>query len=586
MLKNKVIIRLMKETWNIDKKYFLFVILSIVLNTTVTIATMYLPATIIDMIINRKGFKEIVISAFIFYLGLYLLKQISAFVTMKLSKLDTFISKILESKISEKALSVKYKELENPATLDLIQRSEMPISWGIIKLTLESIQNVLTAIFSIVSLVAILFSYSIIYTILLSMILILSSAGVIFFRKKFDKLMQENVPINRKFSYFFMNALGEKHQKEFRIYKLAYIWKEKMDFFNNQVFNWIKKLTYNDSIISVFELISTSLITFLAISYNAVRLLSDKFGPVISIGQFTLIYNSTNTISQEVKMIAESISRLNMSIAHLTPWNDFLELDNDNFNGTIKIDEFETLEFKNVTFTYPNTDRIILDDISFKINKGEKISIVGLNNAGKSTIVKLICKFFTPDSGEILWNGVNIYDIEEESYISQISAVFQDFKLFPYTIFENIMPHENNRDKAIKSLEQVNMLEAVNKLEKGMDTYLDKTLEENATNFSGGQNQKLAIARAINKGGSLMILDEPTAALDPIAESEIFEKFASLTENKTSIFISHRMSSSTFSDKVLLLDGGKIVGFDTHKNLMQGHNLYRELFETQAQNYL
>ncbi|MFM1524140.1 MULTISPECIES: ABC transporter ATP-binding protein [Helcococcus] len=585
MLKNKVIIRLMKETWNIDKKYFLFLFLNIIFNTAVTISTMYLPALIIDMVMNKKSFNEIIIIALTFYLGLYFIRQISEFITMKLSKLDTFIAKMLESKISEKALTIKYKELEKPATLDLIQRSEMPISWGIINFTLEAIQNILKAVFAIVSLIAILFYYSVTYTIILSTVLIVSSFIGILFRKKRDVIMQENVPVNRKFSYFFGNALEDKHQKEFRIYKLSNLWKEKIDFFNNQVFEWIKKLTYNESVTSVVEVISTTLITFIAIAFNAIRLLSDKFGPIISIGQFTLIYNSTNTIAEEVKNIARSISTFNMATAHLTPWNDFLELENDKFNGTIETSEFETLEFRNVTFTYPNTDRIILDDVSFKINKGEKISIVGLNNAGKSTIVKLICKFFTPDSGEILWNGVNIYDIEEESYIKQISAVFQDFKLFPYTIFENIMPHENNRDKAIKSLEQVNMLEAVNKLEKGIDTYLDKTLEENATNFSGGQNQKLAIARAINKGGSLMILDEPTAALDPIAESEIFEKFASLTENKTSIFISHRMSSSTFSDKVLLLDGGKIVGFDSHKNLMQGHNLYRELFEAQAQNY-
>lgn len=144
----------------------------------------------------------------------------------------------------------------------------------------------------------------------------------------------------------------------------------------------------------------------------------------------------------------------------------------------------------------------------------------------------------------------------------------------------------NDKEKAEDSLKEVNIFDEISKLEKGMDAYLDKSLEESATKYSGGQNQKLAIARALNKGGSLMILDEPTAALDPISESEIFENFATLTKGKTSIFISHRMSSSTFSDKVLLLDGGKIVGYDSHKNLMKSNNLYKDLFETQAKNYI
>ena len=149
----------------------------------------------------------------------------------------------------------------------------------------------------------------------------------------------------------------------------------------------------------------SALITFTAFSYNAVRLFSRSFGALISIGRFTLIYNSTNTIMLNMQIIAKEISQINHAAVHLAPWNDFIELKDEDFSGSEKTAEFESLEFKNVSFTYPGSERLILDDISFKINKGEKISIVGLNNAGKSTIVKLICKFFKPDGGEILWNG-------------------------------------------------------------------------------------------------------------------------------------------------------------------------------------
>ncbi|MDD4296322.1 MAG: ABC transporter ATP-binding protein [Ruminiclostridium sp.] len=252
----------------------------------------------------------------------------------------------------------------------------------------------------------------------------------------------------------------------------------------------------------------------------------------------------------------------------------------------------QSLAFENVVFSYPNSDSIILDNISFQINQGEKISIVGLNNAGKSTIVKLICRLFEPDSGRILWNGVDIKEYNYKAYIDEISCVFQDFQIFPFTIQENIdTEHAGEKAGEIDSdsiwsvLEEVGIKAAVEAMPDKLDTCMDKSLYDNATELSGGEKQKLAIARSIYKRAELVILDEPTAALDPLAESEVYENFNELTRNKTTIFISHRMSSSTFCDRILLLQDGKIAAYDSHENLMKGNNLYRRLFETQANSF-
>lgn len=216
---------------------------------------------------------------------------------------------------------------------------------------------------------------------------------------------------------------------------------------------------------------------------------------------------------------------------------------------------------------------------------------MGLNNAGKTTIVKLICRLFEPDSGRILWNGIDIRDYDYEAYIDKLSCVFQDFQLFPFTIQENIVTQKSGQDEKEEKrlwqvLEEVDMREAVETLPNKAQTYLDKSLYEEATDLSGGQKQKLAIARSIYKESDLVILDEPTAALDPLAESEVYENFNQLVQNRTAIFISHRMSSSIFCDRIILLENGKIAGFDSHEKLMKGHNLYRKLFETQAKNYI
>ncbi|MGY3776530.1 ABC transporter ATP-binding protein [Helcococcus sueciensis] len=582
----KTISRLIKEAWKIDKTYFVLLAILAIFESLISIASMYLPASVIAYLEKGESFKSILYLILAFVGGIYLLKQISEFIKLKYQKRANYQSEMLAVKLSEKTMDLSYDNLEDPKVLDFIQRAKMPISWGFIELTLEEIKDLLVALTTIFGLLVILFTHSIIYTLAILVILTLSTITTIHMQKKNDSLMQENVPLNRKYGYFLDEAAGPTSQKEYRIYGISKIWISKILGYRDFVFKWVEDLIGIATSLEVFRTIFASLITFIAIAYNGTRLISDIWGPVISIATFTLVFNSTDKLVNLIQAVSKSISGLNTANAHLSPWKDYIDLKEFKNTGNRKADELESLEFRNVYFSYPNTDRLILEDVSFKIDKGEKISIVGLNNAGKSTIVKLISRFYEPDKGQILWNGVDIREYDINSYIEQISAVFQDFTLMPYTIFENIMPGSDDRKEAEESLKGVNMYDYIESLPKKMDTYLDKSLEKDATHFSGGQAQKLAIARAINKGGSLMIMDEPTAALDPIAESEIFEKFAELTKNKTSIFISHRMSSSTFSDKVLLIDGGKVAAYDHHSKLMKGHNLYRELFETQAKNYI
>ena len=262
-----------------------------------------------------------------------------------------------------------------------------------------------------------------------------------------------------------------------------------------------------------------------------------------------------------------------------------METGKELFEGPIN-----TVEFKNVTFTYPKADKPTLNNVSFSVNRGEKISIVGLNGAGKSTLVKLICRMYKVDSGEILVNGKNIYDYDYRTYMSTISAVFQDYKLFNFTIAENVSCQESNSDadkeKILHLIDEVGLKEKVDELKNGIESRFGKEYDEEGIEMSGGQGQKIAIARALYKPAEMVILDEPASALDPIAEAEIYAKFNSLVEDKTAIYISHRMSSSKFCDKILIIDGGTVADYDTHENLMKKtDSLYYKLFMAQAENY-
>lgn len=573
---------LLKEAWKVDKSYFFVLIMMSIFQAIKDLSVIYLPSFAIGLIERKYAFNDIILYIAGYTIVMYLIRQILKYFDYLFTIKSKYQDEAMIAALGEKTMSLSFKELENPETLDLIQRAIMPLRWGSVYMTLFAIKNLLSVVFTLISIATILILHSPIYTLVIAIVMTISMITRIILEKQMTILIQDNVPINRKFSYYFNQGIGEEFQKEMRLFELSKLWINKSHYFNSKVAKWSIKLMKSNSNIGIVEGISNAIITFVGISYNALRLVTDSFGPIISIAQFTLIYNATTNLSSNLQVLGQSLSTLNTTFVHVIPWKQYITLEDQINNGKKIAEAFESLEFKNVSFTYPNSTKLILDDISFKIEKGERISIVGLNNAGKSTIVKLISRFYNPDYGKILWNGVDIKEYEISSYFDQISAVFQDFKLMPYTIRENILASKSNPMEAI---DKVNMREAIEILPKKLDTYLSKELEEDATKFSGGQAQKIAIARALNKNGSLMILDEPTAALDPLAESEIFENFAQLTKNKTAIFISHRMSSSTFSDKVLVLDGGKIAGFDTHKNLMQGDNLYRELFETQASNF-
>lgn len=326
----------------------------------------------------------------------------------------------------------------------------------------------------------------------------------------------------------------------------------------------------------------------IAYGYVGIRVLSDQLGPKISIGSFTMYVNAAIQFTTATVTLGESLMQLIQNLGYLDPYMKFMELPDETIEGTIPFTgDVETIEFENVSFKYPKSDQLVLDQISFSITKGEKISIVGLNGAGKTTLVKLLCRLYQPTSGVIKVNGMNIFDYDYKTYMDKIAAVFQDYKLFAFTIEENITCKPSKGDERARWIvRDVGLEETIQSLPNGMDRFFGKAYDESGLELSGGEGQKIAIARALYKDASLIILDEPTSALDPIAEAEVYSQFNELVGNKTAIYISHRMSSSVFCDKVLVIENGKVVDFDHHRNLMKKTDgLYYQLFQAQAKNY-
>ena len=247
-----------------------------------------------------------------------------------------------------------------------------------------------------------------------------------------------------------------------------------------------------------------------------------------------------------------------------------------------------SIEFRNVSFTYEGSDKPVLKDVNFKINADEKIALVGNNGAGKTTIVKLLCGLYPPTSGEILIDGKSINDIGVEKYQDMISVLFQDTSPIALSIAENVSGcelEEMDREKVRSCLDKAGLLKKIDKLAKKEETYITQTLDENGVLLSGGETQKLLLAKAMYKDGPMLILDEPTSALDPIAESKIYEEYNQMADKKTAVFISHRLASTKFCDRILFLDKGQIIEEGSHDQLMKKGGKYREIFDIQSHYY-
>ena len=270
---------------------------------------------------------------------------------------------------------------------------------------------------------------------------------------------------------------------------------------------------------------------------------------------------------------------------------EFVKLEDEMYKGRLPMEKRSDgqyqIEFKNVSFKYPGSENWALKDFSLKLTVGEKLAIVGMNGSGKTTMIKLLCRLYDPQEGEILLNGVDIRKFKQSDYLSLFSVVFQDYVLFPFTLGENVaVDREYDREKVEKCLTDADFGERLSQLEKGVDTYLYKEYEDNGVEISGGEAQKIAIARAVYKDAPFILLDEPTAALDPLAEYEIYSNFDKIAGVKTAVYISHRLSSCRFCEKIAVFHEGRLVQLGKHEELVADKKgKYYEMWEAQAQYY-
>ncbi|MDE6710194.1 MAG: ABC transporter ATP-binding protein/permease, partial [Oscillospiraceae bacterium] len=310
----------------------------------------------------------------------------------------------------------------------------------------------------------------------------------------------------------------------------------------------------------------------------------------ISAGNCVLYFNAISLLSSTVYNLADSYSGFQWSSKHISYAREYCDLPGKTNRGKgehLPKEDYE-IEFRNVSYTYYKADEPTIKNLSFTLHKGERLALVGLNGAGKTTIIKLMCGLYDPTEGEILLNGKPVNAYNRDEYFTLFSAVFQDINELPVSIAENISGESYERtdkEKLTKCMKQAGLYEKVMDLPEKEKTHLVRSIYDDAIELSGGQKQKLALAKALYKDSPILLLDEPTAALDPIAEQEMYMNYANFSKGKASVFISHRLASTRFCDRIIMLENGMIAETGTHSQLMQAGGKYAELFELQSSYY-
>lgn len=310
----------------------------------------------------------------------------------------------------------------------------------------------------------------------------------------------------------------------------------------------------------------------------------------LSAAEFLLYFTTVSAFTTKVAGILESYGEMHAHSLELSAIQEFLETPEPfRFEGgkpVPKTDAYE-LRLENVTFRYPGSEKPLFRNLDLTIRPGENLAVVGLNGAGKTTLVKLLCGFYDPDEGRVLLNGIDIRQFNRQEYYEIFTAVFQEYTLLDATLKENVAQRADGINEALvwDCLEKAGLREMAEKLPAGLETHIGRDVFPDGILLSGGQTQRLMLARALYKGGAVLVLDEPTAALDPIAEDDIYRKYNGMTKGRTSLFISHRLASTRFCDRILFLADGAIAEEGTHESLIKLGGEYAKLFEVQSRYY-
>jgi ATP-binding cassette subfamily B protein len=585
-----------KIMYKIEKTYLFLIIFSSVFAPLSVYLNIYLFSKLIDELNTFKNYKSVIILVISVLLADSLIAiLISLFDKMKTYHMDLFY-KNESMYFAEKTMSLDYESIEDRNVYLLYEKVKQESRTGANAFYFfQSINILITNFINII--LSIIFTYtlflvkiSVYYKIIMLIIIFAVVFISLLTTKKQNILLHEannkRIPLNSIYNFYGDYFDDYNTGKDIRIYGMQNLLMNKLDKINKDIGNikiwlFLKRLKY-----FILKSVSTDLLTFSSYIYVIYICIIG----MVTLGNITKYVSCAIIFVSSCTAILTGIQSLLNNNKYLKNYINYLEIPSKMTDGNLHVGEINCeseIQFNHVSFKYPNSDQYVLKDCSIKIKLNKTFAIVGMNGSGKTTFIKLLTRMYDPTEGNILLNGIDIRQFIYREYLDIFSVTFQDFKIFDYTLSENISCTENiDENKAVAYIKQVSFWDRYIKMGKGLKTYLYKGFNDDGIEISGGEAQKIAIARALYKDSKIFIMDEPTSALDPISEYELYSKLNEIIQNRIAIFVSHRMSSCKFSDYIIVFHDGSIIQSGIHSDLLNElDGKYYELWSAQKQYY-
>lgn len=584
-------------------------ILNSLLSSIIPYISIYMSAVIIDELVGKRDHHLILVYVAIAVGGTFVMSVISNLMVNKINVMEVMLVPKVRYYLNAKRLSMDFIKLEDPKYTELRAKitGNMLIMGGgitaLVDLTASIASNIVSILIAVIILVGTFIksgalefsSHGVVNSVWFLCLLFLIIAGCVALtirnarteNKKAFNLFRNNAT-NRYLNYYhFQYMKDDQAAKDIRIFNQRNLIIQEV--YSKGRLPWLNIMTSKYSLQQKYFGANSAISAFIGgIAYIFIGL--KALSKSISLGDVTKSYASIIKMVSAISDISFSFSQIRNNNNYLEIFFEYIDTPSEAHTGT-EIPERNSndweIEFHNVSFRYPSCEEYALKNVSFKISTKNRVSIVGMNGSGKTTMIKLLCGLYSPETGYITLNGKDISKYDYDAYLNLFAVLFQDFKLLAFPIGQNVAASiDYDEAKVWHSLELAGVSDRVNRLPQKLDQTIYRNVKEEGVEISGGEEQKIAIARALYKNAPIYVFDEPTAALDPISESEIYSKFNEIIGDKTALFVSHRLSSCRFCNTIIVFDHGQLVQMGSHDELLKDSDgKYNELWNAQAQYY-